>query len=223
MAETKEQFMDTGINGTEGHGTTAPASAQTPAAPAAGAEMVEMKRLTGALQKIEELTLLNRNLTERLTALTQSEGSLKADLAQKESLWSAQQSEFTQKLTSAEAEKATLTSRLAAADAMKLKMKIVGELNAPSLYGVLDVVPDSTDEALLRQALQKLAQFAGTIAHNREQELKTGITNLEKAPENNVQLPDSDEGWKSYVAKLPFGSPEYQQAMSAWHRWLFKS
>lgn len=43
--------MDTGINGTEGQGATSSPSAQTPAAPAAGADMVEKKRLDGALQK----------------------------------------------------------------------------------------------------------------------------------------------------------------------------
>jgi hypothetical protein len=215
--------MDTGLNGTEGQAASTPASASTPAAPTAGAEMVEKKRLDGALQKIEELTLMNRTLTDRLTALTQSESSLKADLTQKESLWSAQQSEFTTKLTSAEAERTNLAAQLAAYEAMKLKMKIVGELSAPALYSVLDVVPDSTDEAALRAHLQKLAQFAGTISQSREKELLAGITKTEKAPENNVQLPATDEGWKNYIATLEFGTPAYQSAMDAWHKWLFKS
>jgi len=215
--------MDTGINGTEGQGATSSPSAQTPAASAAGADMVEKKRLDGALQKIEELTLINRTLTDRLTTATQSESSLKADLVQKESLWSAQQSEFQTKLTSAEAEQKKLAEKLTAADALKLKLKIIGELNAPSLYGVLDVVPDTTDEAAMRASLQKLAQFAGTIAQNREKELLAGTTKTEVAPENNVQLPNSDEGWKSYINGLEFGTPAYQQAMDAWHKWLFKS
>jgi hypothetical protein len=214
--------MDTGLDGSAGQATGTQASATTPAAPAAGAEMVEKKRLDGALQKIEELTLEKKALTDRLTALTQSEASLRADLTQKESLWTAQQSEFTTKLTSAEQEKATLATKLSAADALKLKMKIVQELNAPQLYNVLDVVPDSTDEAVLRPALQKLAQFAGAIAQKREQELLSGVTRAEKAPENNLQLPSSDEGWSKYINSLPFGSPEYQQAMDAWHKWLFK-
>jgi hypothetical protein len=214
--------MDTGLDGSAGQATGTQASAQEPAAPAAGAEMVEAKRLVGALQKIEELTLLNRNLTERLTALTQSETSLKADLAQKEGLWTAQQSEFTQKLTSAEAKSADLEQKLAAADALRLKLKLVGELKEPSLYGVLDVVPDSTDEAALRSSLQKLAQFAGSVAQNREKELLAGTTRTEVAPENSVQLPNSDEGWKSYIGGLEFGTPAYQHAMDAWHKWLFK-
>lgn len=214
--------METGTEGTAVPSSAAPASAQEPAAPAAGAEMVEAKRLIGALQKIEELTLLNRNLTERLTTLTQSETSLKADLTQKESLWTAQQSEFQTKLTSAEAEKKSLAEKLAAADALKLKLKIVGELKEPSLYSVLDIVPDSADEVAVRASLQKLAQFAGSIAQNREKELLAGTTRTEIAPENNVQLPNSDEGWKSYISGLEFGSPAYHDAMNAWHQWLFK-
>ena len=214
--------MEEGTEGTQVPGPAASTSAQAPAAPAAGAEMVEAKRLIGALQKIEELTLINRNLTERLTAATQSEGSLKADLAQKESLWTAQQSEFQTKLTSAEAEAKSLAEKLAAADALKLKLKIAGELKEPSLYSVLDIVPDSTDEAALRASLQKLAQFAGSIAQNREKELLAGTTKTEIAPENSVQLPNSDEGWKSYISGLEFGTPAYQQAMDAWHKWLFK-
>jgi hypothetical protein len=211
-----------GTEGTQVPGSAASASPSTPAAPAAGVEMVEKKRLDNAMQKIEELTLMNRTLTDRLTALTQSESSLKADLTQKESLWSAQQSEFTQKLNSAEADKVTLAQKLAAADALKLKMKIVSELNAPALYGVLDVVPDSTDEVALRAHLQKLASFAGTISKQREQELLAGVTTTEIAPENNIQLPTTDEGWRNYIATLEFGTPDYQQAMSAWHAQLFK-
>ena len=217
--------MDTGLDGSAGQATSTQSSASTTAAPAAGAApegFVEVARLNGALTKIQELTLLNRNLTDRLTALTQSETSLKADLTQKESLWAAQQSEFTTKITGAEQEKAQLAAKLAAADALKLKLKIVQELGAPQLYNVLDVVPDSTDEAVLRPALQKLAQFAGAIAQTREQELLSGVTRTEKAPENNIQLPSTDEGWNKYIASLPFGSPEYQKAMDAWHTWLFK-
>jgi len=218
--------MDDGITGTQGQGATStPASAQTPPASAAGAApegFVEIARLNGALAKIQELTLINRTLTDRLTAATQSETSLKADMTQKESLWTAQQSEFTTKLTSAEQEKADLAQKLASADALKLKMKIVGELQNPLLYGVLDVVPDSTDEAALRAHLQKLAGFAASISQNREKELLAGVTNTEKAPENNVQMPSTDEGWQNYIAKLPFGSPEYQNAMDAWHKSVFK-
>jgi hypothetical protein len=214
--------METGLDGSAGQANNPQTSATTTAAPAAGAEMVEKLRLDNALRKIEELTLLNRTLTERLTALTQSETTLKADLTQKESLWTAQQSEFTQKLTSAEQEKADLAVKLAASEALKLKLKLVKELQAPALYDVLDVVPDSTDEAVLRPALQKLAQFSANITKQREQELKAGITNAEIAPENNLQLPNSDEGWKSYVAGLKFGTPAYHDAMSAWHAWIFK-
>src|SRR5512138_1634412 len=105
--------MDNGINGTEGQGAAATQpSAQTPATQPAGVEMVEKKRLDGALQKIEELTLANRVLTDRLTALTQSESSLRADLTQKESLWNAQQSEFTTKLTTAQTEATDMKSKL---------------------------------------------------------------------------------------------------------------
>ena len=215
--------MEQGTEGTQVPGNAAPTSAQAPAAPAAGAEMVEKKRLDGALQKIEELTLVNRTLTEQLNAIKGEKVALMAEYGQKETAWTAQQSEFTTKLTSAEAEKTQLATELAAAKALKLKMKIVQELNAPSLYNVLDVVPDSQDEAVLRPALQKLAQFAGTIAQTREQELLSGVTRTEKAPENNVQLPNSDEGWTNYINGLQFGSPEYQQAMDAWHKWLFKS
>jgi hypothetical protein len=214
--------MDTGLEGSAGQATSTQPSASTTAASSAGAEMVEKKRLDGALQKIEELTLVNRTLNEQLTALKGEKVTLMAEYGQKESAWTAQQSEFTTKLTSAEQERTRLAAELEASKALKLKMKIVQELNAPALYNVLDVVPDSTDEAVLRPALQKLAQFAGTIAQTREQELLTGVTNVEKAPENNAQLPNSDEAWQSYINGFKFGSPEYTSAMDAWHKWLFK-
>src|SRR6185503_9920145 len=126
--------MDDGINGTTGQGATSTqSSAQTPAQSSAAAPegFVEAARINGALAKIQELTLLNRTLTDRLTAATQSENSLKADLTQKESLWTAQQGEFTTKLTNAEQEKATLAKQVEEGKALRLKMKIVDELKSP--------------------------------------------------------------------------------------------
>src|SRR5690348_7817041 len=81
---SKEQSMEQGTEGTQVPGMAAPASAQAPAAPAAGAEMVEKKRLDGALQKIEELTLVNRTLTEQLNAIKGEKVSLMAEYGQKE-------------------------------------------------------------------------------------------------------------------------------------------
>jgi hypothetical protein len=211
--------MTEGINGPEGQATSTPAPATTPALGSAPEGYVEVKRLNGALQKIEELTLLNKTLTERLTGLTSEKTTLQADLQQKESVWNAQQSEFTTKLGSADKTIADLNARLASSDALKLKMKLIGELNAPQLYSVIDVIPDGTDEAAMKAAIQKLAGFANQIAQSREKELTAGVTTIEQ--NQGLQLPTTDKGWQDYIAGLNFGTPEYQKAMEGWHSWLF--
>ena len=210
--------MDDGINGTTGQ-SDPQASATTQPSASAPEGFVEVKRLNGALQKIEELTLLNKTLTERMTGLTNEKTTLQADLQQKESVWTAQQSEFTTKLGSADKTIADLNAQLAKFQAMQLKMKLIDELKAPQLYSVIDVIPDGTDEAQMKAAIQKLAGFANQIAQSREKELTAGVTTIEQnqAP----QLPTTDKGWQDYIAGLSFGTPEYQKAMEGWHTWLF--
>jgi hypothetical protein len=211
--------MDDGNQGTTGQGNPQASASTTPSA-SAPEGFVEVGRLNGALRKIEELTLLNKTLTERMTGLTNEKTTLQADLQQKEGVWTAQQSEFTTKLASAEKTTAELNAQLAKYQAMQLKMKLIGELNAPQLYSVIDVIPDGTDEATMKAAIQKLAGFASQIAQSREKELTAGITTIEQ--NQGPQLPTTDQGWKDYIAGLQFGSPEYQKAMDSWHSWLFK-
>jgi hypothetical protein len=175
------------------------------------------------LQKIEELTLLNKTLTERMTGLTNEKTTLQADLQQKESVWTAQQSEFTTKLASADKNTAELNAQLSKFQAMQLKMKLINELGATQLYSVMDVIPDSTDEAALKASIQKLAGFANQIAQSREKELTAGVTTIPQNPQAQAQLPTTDEGWSAYISKFEFGTVEYQKAMEGWHSWLFSN
>lgn len=213
--------MDT-AQGTDGQGVSVTQPSATAVTSGAAPEgFVEKKRLDGALQKIEELTLANRVLTDRVNALTGEKATLMADYGQKESAWTAQQSEFTTKLASAETEKTQLNSELAKSNALKLKLKLINELKAPQLFSVIDVIADGTDEAAMKAQIEKLAGFATQIAQTREKELTAGVTTIVTNPEQTVQLPTTDEGWKALVDGLQFGTPEYQNAMNGWHSWLF--
>ena len=216
--------MSEGTVGTEGQGAAAPQpSAPAPSSGSAPEGFVEQKRLNGALQKIQELTLLNQTLTERLTARDKDFTNLQADLTQKEAAWGASQSEFTSKLASAESEKSQLNLELAKSNALKLKLKLIGELNAPQLYSVIDVISDTSDEAAMKAQVEKLAGFANQIAQSREKELTAGVTTIPQAPGAQAQLPTTDEGWQDYISKLQFGTVEYQKAMEGWHSWLFSN
>ena len=197
------------------------AQAATPGSAPEG--FVEQKRLNGALQKIQELTLLNQTLTERLTTRDKDFTNLQADLTQKEAAWNASQSEFTSKLESADKTTTELNAQLSKFQAMQLKMKLINELGATQLYSVMDVIPDSTDEAALKASIEKLAGFANQIAQSREKELTAGVTTIPQNPQTQAQLPTTDEGWLSYIGKLEFGSVEYQKAMEGWHSWLFSN
>ena len=212
--------MSEATAGPEAQGNPQPsAQAATPGSAPEG--FVEAKRLNGALQKIQELTLLNQTLTERLTARDKDFSGLQADLTQKEAAWAASQSEFTSKLASAETEKTQLNLELAKSNALKLKLKLISELEAPQLYSVIDVISDTTDEAAMKAQIQKLAGFAAQIAKSRETELTAGVTTIPQNPQAQAQLPTTDEGWGAYISKFDFGTVEYQKAMEGWHSWLF--
>jgi hypothetical protein len=211
--------MDDGNQAVQATSTQPPVSTPAPASAPEG--FVEIARLNGALQKIQELTLLNKTLTERHTELSGKYTTAQADLVQKESVWNAQQSEFTTKLGSADKAIADLTAKQAAAEALRLKLKFIEEAKAPQLYAVMDVIPDTTDEAVLKASIQKLAAFAGQIATTREKELTAGVIPAEQRSEGPA-APTTDEEWDKLVNSLPFGSPERSKAMEKWHAWLFK-
>ena len=212
--------MSDATTGTEAQGNPQPsAQAATPGSSPEG--FVEAKRLNGALQKIQELTLLNQTLTERLTARDKDFSNLQADVTQKEAAWTASQGEYTKKLESAESERTQLNVELAKSNALKLKLKLISELQAPQLYSVIDVISDTTDEAAMKAQIQKLAGFANQIAQSREKELTAGVTTIPQGPSAQPQLPTTDEGWSQYISKFEFGTVEYQKAMESWHSWLF--
>jgi hypothetical protein len=212
------------VPGTEGQTTTGTQpSAQTPPSGAAPEGFVEKARLDGALQKIQELTLANRALSDQVAALTQEKANLMAEIGNKESGWKAEQSEFTTKLESANKTQTELEAQLAKSKALELKMKVIGDLNAPQLYSIISVLPDSTDEAVIKEKATQIASFAGQISKSREQELLAGVTLTPQSPATTAKtLPTTNEGWQQYVNSLNFGSPEYQTAMDSWHSWLFK-
>ena len=219
--------MDTGTAGSAGQATSTPPSAAAPTQPSAVATpegFVEIARLNGALAKIQELTLANRDLTEKVAAAQQNAGSLQGDIAQKVAGWQAMQSEFEAKLQGAEQEKSQLNSQLAAYKAMELKMKIIGEMKKPELYSILGVIPDTTDETALRKSIESLASFATSLTAAREKELLAGITTVENNTQTKAaELPSTNEGWQAYVNNLPLGSPERAAAMDAWHKQLFET
>lgn len=209
--------------GTQGQGATSTqASAQTSTSGAAPEGFVEKARLDGALQKIQELTLANRALSDQNAALTKEKAALMAETGNKESTWQAQQSEFTKNLESAKQTQAQLEAELAKSNALKLKMKVIEELKAPQLYSIIGVLPDVADEAVIKEKATQLASFAGQISQLREKELTAGVTLIPQGPAAANALPTSNEGWQQYVNGLPFGSVEYTKAMDNWHSWLFK-
>lgn len=216
--------MDTGITGTQGQGAittpASPAGTTPPAAVAAPEGFVEAARFNGAMQKIQELTLANRSLTDQLAAKDQSIGSFQATMTQKETEWNAKAGEFSTQLEAVKGEKTTLAAKVALSEATALKMKIIQELKRPELYAILDVIPNETDEAALRTKIQALANYSSDLAKGREEQLMAGITRNETPVVNATPLPTTEAGWSALVNSLPLGSPERASMFDAWHKSL---
>jgi hypothetical protein len=194
-------------------GTPAPAG-QVPAG------YVEQGRLTGALQKIQELTLSNRALIEQGNAKDATIGQLQAQLAEAGANGKAtagEQSSVIQNLTK---ERDDLKAQVAQFNATKSKIKLINEAGRPELYAILDSIPDAADEAAQKKIIDDLGAFAVSIATKREAQLVAGTLPGNNNPQTVAQVtPKSDKEWAVYVNALPLGSPERGKAMDQYFEW----
>jgi hypothetical protein len=191
-----------------------------PSAQAAPAGYVEVARLNGALQKIEQLTLSNQALTASLNDVTQKYQALQQQAVTKEAEWNAKAGEFTTKLTAAEQSAATSSGQVQKFEAQNLKLKLIGETRRPELYAMLDVIPDG-DEAATKAFIQKMGTFADGLVKSREHELLAGVTHTETVV-NTKPLPTTEQGWSEYINSFPLGTKERADAMNEWHKVIFK-
>jgi hypothetical protein len=184
---------------------------------------VEAIRLTNALQKIEQLTLANRSLTEQLQSSNQLAGQAETAKVQKETEFTSKVGEFQTQLQTLQAENAALKAEVGKYAIDANKIKALQEIGRTDLVPVMDALPYNEDFETMKVSIKKLADFSSQAIEKREQELLAGVTKAEVTPRSqSAQLPTDEKGWADYVNSLPLGSKERQDAFSQWHAQLMK-
>ena len=193
--------------------TTTSAQAAPPAIPQG---YVPEARLSGALQKIEQLTLTNKGLTDQLTAANTRIGELQAQSQVKDTEYSAKVGEGSQALQAVEGERDSLQTENKRLQAELDKAKLVGEMGHHNLLPILDQIPVSEDPEQQKAAIAKMATWADGLLQAREAALTAGNTTVVTQPATTVagdtKLPVTAADWEKHIESLPYGSPERQAA-----------
>ena len=180
-------------------------------------------RLTGALQKINTLTLTIQTLQEQLTAANTRIGELQAQGASQETEWNAKAGEHATALQGLTQERDALKQQLEDATLQQKKHAMIAELGHFNLLAIADQIPAHADEAKQKEAIEKVAAFADGLVKARESQLTAGTTVVTTQPvEQNVKLPDSAAAWEKHINSLPWGSPERSQAFDDYYEWSRK-
>jgi len=193
---------------------------QAPAQPAPSG-YIEQARYTGAIQKIEELTITNRTLSEQLAAKTSEIEQLRTQLGVKDAEKSAAISERDKQIQSYVQQQSSAEKELGELRAMQLKMEVAKELGRLDLLKVADTIPAMTDREALKTVMGNIAGLVEEAVREREKQLMAGITApIENGGQKTNPLPASAKDWDGYLASLTLGSPERERAMDAYWNWL---
>ncbi len=206
----------------EGNQQQAPGT-QKPAGSGIPEGYVPEARLTGALQKINELTLTNRSLNEQLVAVNTRFGELQAQGHSKETEWTAKAGEHANLLKGVTEERDALKQQLAEAQLNQKKLNMIASLGHFNLLAIAEQIPSNADEAKQKEAIEKMAAFAQNIAQSRETQLtagNTGLTNVQ--PNAGAAMPTTSKGWEALIESKPLGSPERQKVYDDYFAWTME-
>jgi hypothetical protein len=195
-------------------------SQTTPAIPEG---YVPIERLNGALQKIEQLTLSKKTVEDLLAVANTRIGELQAHGKSIETEWSGKVGDAANALKGATDERDALKKENASLKAEQLKVKLIGDLGHYNLLAIADQIPVLDDPAKQKEAIERMAAFANSIAQSREQELTAGTTKVttQTVPQN-ASDPTTSAAWSKYIESFPFGTPEREAAFNRWGEWAAK-
>lgn len=177
-------------------------------------------RLTGALQKIQELTLTNKSLMDQLTAANTRIGELQAQSQSKETEWSAKVGEGSQAIQTVTGERDGLKAENARLQAELDKAKLVGEMKHYNLLPILDQIPSDPDPEVQKANIERMATWANDLLAARENALTAGQTQTVTQPNGTVtaasESPKTPKQWEAHIESLPYGSPEREAAWNTY-------
>jgi len=181
-------------------------------------------RFDGAIRKIEELTIANRNIQAQLDAKTSELEQLRAQLSVKDAEKLAAINERDHQIQGVVTSKTEMERELADLRALKLKVDTVNELGRPDLMKIVNTIPSMTDKDALKTVLSTFADYADGRVKEREQQLTAGLTpGMSSVSVAKNALPTSEEAWNQQINSLPLGSKAREQALSQKWNWLMET
>ena len=181
--------------------------------------MVETKRFTGAIQKIQTLTEELRGKDQELAALNTQIEHDKMQTAVKDAETQTGYSERDKQLETALLEKTQIESDTAVLKSKLAKIEIAKELGHPELISIIDTIPTFEDAALQKKAMEDILGFADVQVKEREKSLLAGITPaVTPTPAPGESLPASNEAWEKSIAAEP-DAAKRKTVFDEWWDW----
>ncbi|MFH1984593.1 MAG: hypothetical protein ABIL58_22350 [Pseudomonadota bacterium] len=193
---------------------------QTPTTPDP-AKWVEKLRLDGAMQKIEELTIANRILTEQATSSREVAGTLTASVATKETEYGVKVSDLSTQVATLQQALSEAQVKVALGGVSEARIKVIKDMKRPDLLSLADLLPNTTDEAEILTAASKIAEYADSQKIAREKQLLAGVTPVDNTPPGQqIKTPATADAWIKAIQAIPDGSPEKQAAWDGYFKWI---
>lgn len=178
------------------------------------------QRYKGASQKINELMTQISTLQGQLQTASSEIEQLRSGLSIKDVEKDAAIQPYKTQLEQALSAKTAAESELSGLRALKAKLDAAKELNATSLFPVLDKIPHVDNPDAQKEIMKTFMDWGNDLVKQREQQLLAGVTPPPPAASSvAAKLPATVQEWQAYVNGIPLGTPEREKAMQDWWKW----
>lgn len=181
---------------------------------------VKTERYTGAVQKIQTLTSVQKELTDQLAAKSSEMEQLNSQLASKEAEANTSLGEKDGTITDLQGKLDVAQKDNSGLKALKMKVDAIKEMGRPDLLPIVEHLPDTTDAEQLKVALLAFATTMDDALKARDQQLLSGVIDTPTTPA--VTLPQTAEAWVEHIENQALGTKEREDAMTAYGVWLQK-
>lgn len=166
--------------------------------------MVEQKRFTGAIQKIQTLTDELRTKDQESAALKSQIEQLNNAQAVKAAETQAGYGERDKQLEAALKSKQEIEIESGLLKGKIRKIDLAKELGHPELVSIIDTIPTFEDDDLQKKAMEDIISFSDGRVKAREESLLAGVTPaVSSTPSVGDGQPASDDAWKATIEAEP--------------------
>jgi hypothetical protein len=199
--------------------TAAPGQpASSPATLAGGAPegYIEVARFNGVMQRNEALSDQLKTSTGNLALRTSELEQSGVQIANLEAAQEVKATEINQQVTQLNEQVTTLTAAGAEYASLQLKLKVANEMGRPDLMALAGHIPNSLDEAVIKETLTAFAGFSAGAVKAREEQLLAGTSPAGSGGGQAPSVPTTPQGWADHINTFGLGTPEREAALTAY-------